>query len=44
MGMTFCEGEPQAMGLRREEMRTPEEVTAMLRLKELGWGSKRIAA
>src|SRR3974377_2042705 len=28
---------------RREEMVEPEEVTAMLRLNELGWGAKRIA-
>src|SRR5919205_141907 len=28
---------------RREVMQTPEEVTAMLRLKALGWGIKRIA-
>lgn len=27
---------------RREAMKTPEEVAAMLRLKGLGWGSKRI--
>ena len=29
--------------LRREAMLEPEEVSAMLRLKELGWGAKRIA-
>src|SRR6266849_8937211 len=29
---------------RRQEMREPEEVVAMLRLHRLGWGSKRIAA
>ena len=29
---------------RREEMRTPEDVSAMFALKALGWGSKRIAA
>jgi DNA-binding NarL/FixJ family response regulator len=28
---------------RREVMQTPEEVAAMLRLKALGWGIKRIA-
>lgn len=33
----------QARWLRGEEMRTPDEVTAMLRLKELGWGVRRIA-
>jgi transposase len=31
------------MDMRREEMRTPDEVTAMLRLRGLGWGTKRIA-
>jgi transposase len=29
---------------RRGEMKAPDEVSAMLRLKGLGWGSKRIAA
>ena len=29
--------------LRREVMQTPDEVAAMLRLKSLGWGIKRIA-
>jgi hypothetical protein len=28
---------------RREAMLEPEEVSAMLRLNELGWGTKRIA-
>ena len=28
---------------RREVMQTPEEVSAMLRLKALGWGIRRIA-
>ena len=32
-------GEP-----RRDEMKTPDDVSAMVRLKALGWGSKRIAA
>jgi hypothetical protein len=27
--------------LRGEEMRTPDEVAAMVRLKELGWGERR---
>src|SRR3546814_2577532 len=35
---------PQLEGLRGEEMRTPDEVAAMLRLSALGWGTKRIAA
>ena len=30
--------------LRGDEMRTPDEVAAMLRLKALGWGERRIAA
>src|SRR6476661_6463307 len=30
-------------GSRREAMLEPEEVSAMLRLKELGWGTRRIA-
>jgi len=29
--------------LRGEEMRTPDEVAAMLRLRALGWGERRIA-
>lgn len=34
-----------AIGTKRgETMREPEEVSAMLRLHELGWGAKRIAA
>ena len=30
--------------LRGEMMLTPDDVSAMLRLRELGWGTKRIAA
>src|SRR5258708_29334940 len=30
--------------LRGDRMRTPDEVAAMLRLKGLGWGERRIAA
>jgi transposase len=29
---------------RRDVMRTPDEVSAMLRMKALGWGSRRIAS
>ncbi len=29
--------------MRREAMRTPDDVSVMLRLHELGWGLKRIA-
>lgn len=32
-----------AVGVRREAMLEPDEVTAMLRLRNLGWGSKRLA-
>ena len=35
---------PQVDGLRREDVRTPDEVAAMLRLHALGWGTRRIAA
>ncbi len=35
---------PQTDVLRRDEMRTPDEVSAMVSLKGLGWGVKRIAA
>lgn len=28
---------------RREEMKTPDDVSAMARLKGLGWGANRIA-
>lgn len=35
---------PQPGALRGEEMRTPDEVAAMVRLRALGWGAKRIAA
>jgi transposase len=31
------------LGTRSDEMRTPDEVAAMLRLKKLGWGVRRIA-
>src|SRR3954453_7022679 len=35
---------PQLDGLQREIVRTPDEVAAMLRLWELGWRTRRIAA
>jgi len=35
---------PRAEGLRRVEMKVPDDVSAMLRLKELGWGTRSIAA
>lgn len=40
----LVEGSPRFEELRRELMRTPDEVAAMLRLKALGWGVRRIAA
>ena len=35
---------PRTEGLRRDEMKEPDDVSAMLRLKSLGWGARRIAA
>ena len=35
---------PRTEGLRRDEMKEPDDVSAMLRLKALGWGARRIAA
>jgi transposase len=35
---------PQTEVLRRIEMKAPDDVSAMLRLKALGWGARRIAA
>ncbi len=35
---------PQVEDLRRDLVRTPDEVAAMLRLHALGWGTRRIAA
>ena len=35
---------PHGMDGRRQVMRTPDEVTTMLRLHGLGWGTRRIAA
>lgn len=40
----LIEGSPRFDELRREPMRRPEEVAAMLRLRALGWGVRRIAA
>ena len=37
-------GSPRIDDLRRDLMRTPDEVAAMVRLKGLGWGERRIAA
>jgi hypothetical protein len=44
MSRSGSEGTPQIEDLRRQEMLTPDEVAAMLGLRGLGWGSKRIAA
>ncbi len=38
------EGSPRIDDLRRDLMRTPDEAAAMVRLKALGWGIRRIAA
>src|SRR5919205_2618322 len=35
---------PPMVDGRRQMMRAPDEVAAMLRLRELGWGTRRIAA
>ena len=35
---------PQTDVLRRDEMRTPDEGSAMVSLEGLGWGAERIAA
>ena len=43
MGLSEGQVAPRAEVLRGDEMRTPDEVAAMLRLKALGWGIKRIA-
>ena len=40
----IVQGSPQMEDLRGETMRTPDDVSAMVKLKELGWGAKRIAA
>jgi transposase len=44
MDMESSERTPQVELSRGDEMRTPDEVAAMLRLRSLGWGTKRIAA
>jgi len=38
------QGSPRDMAPRGDVMLTPDEVSAMVRLHELGWGTKRIAA
>ena len=43
MGM-MEEASPQMSDLWREAMKAPDDVSAMIRLKALGWGSKKIAA
>ena len=44
MAMETMETLPRTEGLRRVEMKEPDDVSAMLRLKALGWGARRIAA
>jgi transposase len=41
--MSRCDETVSAVVARREAMLEPDEVTAMLRLRKLGWGSKRLA-
>jgi transposase len=41
--MSHCDETFSAVDLRRDFMLEPDEVTAMLRLRKLGWGSKRLA-
>ena len=43
MSRQGSEGVPQVEDLRREEMLMPDEVAAMVGLRGLGWGAKRIA-
>src|SRR3954469_16573837 len=38
------QGSPRWDDPRRTEMKTPDDVSAMVRLKALGWGAKRIAS
>ncbi len=42
--MQSVENGPRLGLPRRDEMETPDDVSAMVRLKALGWGAKRIAA
>jgi DNA-binding NarL/FixJ family response regulator len=42
--MTMRQASPRDDDSRRDVMKAPDEVSAMVRLKGLGWGSKRIAA
>ena len=35
---------PRTEGLWRDEMKEPDDVSAMLRLRSLGWGARRVAA
>ena len=44
MTMSKTETLLRTEGLRRDEMKEPDEVSAMLRLKALGWGTRRSAA
>jgi len=42
--MSKGQGFPREIGARGETMLTPDDVPAMVRLNELGWGTRRIAA
>lgn len=39
-----CASSMPLRAVRGDEMVEPDDVAAMLRLKELGWGTRRIAA
>lgn len=44
MGIEVMEAPLELDGLRRDEMKTPGDAAAMIELRALGSGSKRIAA
>src|SRR5436309_1765928 len=44
MEIGLGQGSPRLDDPRGDEMKAPEDVSAMVKLKELGWGTKRIAA
>ena len=43
MTMSKTETLLRTEGLRRDEMKEPDEVSAMLRLKALGWGTRQVS-
>jgi len=42
MSIPAAEKLPRTEGLRRDVMKGPDDVSAMLRLKSLGWGARRM--